>query len=521
MKDMRVAPSQLQSKGQAPWYSTPEAKNMMSWMRNARASNHQNDLRKLFQPAERLQAIFEGAPAQAKEVKLALDSVPGACDTAFSGFDCGHWEFLEKIVTPFMGYRAIGAMRSNRIMSLILEGYAEEMCNNLVTLTAKDDADKDFVTDLQTIAEEKYKVTETILDALANKFLWDGGGLLLPILSSADAEGLFYKMPVNYADAALWKNTKLLGWHAIDAYVCQALPGNVTVPLRPDFYMPEKWFVYGQQYDASHFLWFRQNKLPFYMLAVYNYFGVPLPQMLARYVCGFEDAYASLGDILKNHRLLIVKTQMNQLAQSGCDDPHGMYERAQLFLDQRDNDGALFIDLSTGEEVSQINTPLNELSDIASLTMEVIAAVARRPVDKLFGTPPRGFNNTGKDSLVFDAQHIENLKKRMLSEHVVRMYEIIQMAEFGRINPGITYDFSVRPPMMESEVLALRAQAAASDQVLLQENIISREESRQRIANDPRSGYFGIDPTALPEERMAWEFEPNEFGANNGQAPRG
>ena len=130
----------------------------------------------------------------------------------------------------------------------------------------------------------------------------------------------------------------------------------------------------------------------------------------------------------------------------------------------------------------------------------MIAAINRTPAVKLFGISPSGFNATGESDIRNYNDHIRS-QQELFRPAIQKCLEVIQLNEFGDIDPMITFEFnelnldneSSQAMNFNSRVTALAA--------LKDRNAISAEEMRQAVRNEDASHLsFLSDELPEPEE---------------------
>jgi hypothetical protein len=94
---------------------------------------------------------------------------------------------------------------------------------------------------------------------------------------------------------------------------------------------------------------------------------------------------------------------------------------------------------------------------------------------------------------------IHSAQEQLFRRNLTNIYDIMQISLWGERDPDITYDFNPLEEMNEKEKAEIRKLNVETDQVLVDSGIVSQEEVRRRIVNDPESGYDGLDPDDTPD----------------------
>jgi hypothetical protein len=110
----------------------------------------------------------------------------------------------------------------------------------------------------------------------------------------------------------------------------------------------------------------------------------------------------------------------------------------------------------------------------------------------------------------------------------------MQLSLWGKRDPDITHEFVPLREMTEKEKKEMQKLDAETDQIRVDTGVVSQEEVRRKVANDPESGFDGLDPEDVPDlleeeeeglepeggrpQPQAEVGEKEEGGKPNGQA---
>ena len=83
----------------------------------------------------------------------------------------------------------------------------------------------------------------------------------------------------------------------------------------------------------------------------------------------------------------------------------------------------------------------------------------------------------------------------------------------GEIDPSVTFDFAPLGEEDRAALATMQKTKADTIAVYLDRDIISPEEARKALADDPDSGFADIDPEAVPEGNGMPDELPGEAGA--------
>jgi len=197
----------------------------------------------------------------------------------------------------------------------------------------------------------------------------------------------------------------------------------------------------------------------------------------------------SVSDLLHSFSVSGIMTNMSGVL-SGMDDAQ-FIARAQLFNNLRDNRGLMLLDKDT-EEFFQFNTPLSGIHELQAQAQEHMSSVSSIPLVKFLGITPSGLNASSDGEIKVFYDDIASAQEALLRDPLKKVIDIIQLSEFGEIDDDITFDFESLEEMSDEQKANIRKINADTDVTLIDGGVISPDESRQRIANDPDSGYDGL-----------------------------
>ncbi|HEN3634146.1 TPA: DUF1073 domain-containing protein [Yersinia enterocolitica] len=289
---------------------------------------------------------------------------------------------------------------------------------------------------------------------------------------------------------------------------------NADNPLSEDFYKPTSWYVMGKEVHSSRLLSFISRDVPDVLKAAYNFGGLSLSQIAEPYVNNWLRTRDSISDMIHSFSITAIKTNM-QNTLSGVYDP-GFFERLDLLNQCRDNRGVLALNAGngqdgSGEDLIQVNTPLSGLDALQAQAQEQQAAVSKTPLVKLLGITPSGLNASSDGEIRVFYDGIKSEQECIFRDPLKVIFDIIQLSEFGDIDPEITFEFVSLYEMSDKEKAEIRKIDADTDAVLIAASSISNNESRERLAADPDSPYQSLEITdELAEEE---DDETNDIEA--------
>lgn len=275
-------------------------------------------------------------------------------------------------------------------------------------------------------------------------------------------------------------------------------------PEMPEFYEPTWWRISGRRVHRTHLVIMRTCELPDILKPTYLYGGIPVPQRIAERVYAAERTANEGPQLAMTKRTTVLGVDTAQALQD-----QGEFERklAQWGY-YRDNYGIKVRD--TSESVEQFDTTLNDLDTVIMTQYQIVAAAANVPATKLLGTTPKGFNATGEYEEASYHEELESIQVNDLSPLLERHHllairsEIAPRFGIAPFSTSVTWNaLDALTAKEQAEINLAKAQVGAA---LIQSGAIDGYDERQRIINDPDSGYSG-----LPDETS--EGDPAGPGA--------
>ena len=448
----------------------------------------EDEVREMFGPALTL-----GAP---EDVRLAMDNQLA---------DSGVYTLLQHSfrsgmgVSPqFMGYGALQNIAQNGLIRACVETVADDMTRVWIELkregTASQTAEEDeLLTDLAH-AQTSLNLQKVFHEA-AELVGYEGGAFIF-IDTEADSETLETPLHIGLYSAEL-RPERRLRFVVVDPV--NVAPGDYdsVFPLSPHYFRPRWWWVQGQRVHASRLIRLVANEVPVLLRPAYNFLGIPQAQILWDYVLHFQECRAAAARLLTKFSMTVFKTRMADILFSAGGTAQ-LDARIRFMTQNMNNDGVLAVD-KDDEDVIKLETPLSGVTDIVRQSLEILAALNRTPAVKLLGISPAGFNATGESDIRNYYDHITSQQEKVLRAGIQTVLDCVQLHLRGKIDPSLTFDFA---PLGEEDRAAratMQKTKADTIAVYLDRDVISPEEARKALADDPDSGFADIDPEAVPE----------------------
>lgn len=276
-------------------------------------------------------------------------------------------------------------------------------------------------------------------------------------------------------------------------------PGNYNAsnPLAPDFYRPVDWYVMGQTVHRSRLLTIVSREVPDMLKPVYAFGGLSLSQMAKPYVDNWLRTRQSVSDLLHSFSTMVLATDMSSTLAGG--NGQDLFRRVAFANQARDNRGLWVID-KENETLDNLSTPLGSLDDLQAQSQEQMASVAGIPLVVLLGITPSGLNATSDGEIRTYYDKIKSYQEKVFEPSLRVVIDMIQLDEFGAIDPEIGFEFLSLWEMDETALAAIRKSDAEADVGYVNAGIVDPEEVRERLAEDEGGLYFGVDLSAPAPE---------------------
>ncbi|HDJ1441613.1 TPA: DUF1073 domain-containing protein [Serratia rubidaea] len=445
-------------------------------------------------------------PAEIRSAVLAMDSTP------YSDLNGSYPDF---VFGGFPGYPYLSQMAQlpeyRRMVSVI----AEEMTRKWIKVRAVGDGDESKAERIAQLvaAMARYKVEDIFREAIEHDGFFGRGQIYIDVRSPkgisawADPEELQSKLFLSNKKIT---PGSLVGFRVIEPV--WTYPGiyNADNPLSDDFYKPSEWYVMGKTVHASRMLDLISRPVPDMLKAAYNFGGLSLTQIAEPYVSNWLRTRDSVGDMVHSFSLSGISTNMSNIL-TGKNDPN-YAKRAELYNRTRDNRGLMMIDKGS-EEFFQFNTPLSGLDTLQAQSQEHMFFVSAIPSVKFAGLSPTGLNASSEGEIRVFYDTIAAGAKRLLKHPIKRVMDIIQLSEFGEIDPDITFEFEPLHEMTREQLATIRKTEAETDQVYESIGAVTNNEVREKLASDPNSPYSGLDLSGeiqIDDEEFDLETDPEK-----------
>lgn len=318
-------------------------------------------------------------------------------------------------------------------------------------------------------------------------------------IKGQDSE-LARQKPLMISDNGGIKQGTLCSIQVIEPYWSTPYSWNATHPEKEDFYIPQSWYIMGRKTHTSRLLTFISREVPDLLKPAYNFGGISLSQLMEPYVNAWLRTRKSVNDLISIFSITTLATDLSTTLADGLSDVGGMVSRATAFTKFRDNRGVSLINKET-EEIAQVNTPLSGLDKLQAQSQEHMAAPCHIPLVKLFGVVPTGLNATSEGEIQVWYDYVHALQENVFGPQMVIMLNAVQLDLFGSIDEDIYAQWVQLDEPTAKELSEIRASDATAGAGYIAAGVIAPEEERERLQNDPLSGYDNLNGPA-PEPQV-------------------
>lgn len=292
----------------------------------------------------------------------------------------------------------------------------------------------------------------------------------------------------------------LIGFRLVEPMWTYPNKYNADNPLHPEYFKPTTWFVMGKEVHTTRLLKFVFREVPDMLKPAYNFGGLSLSQMTRPYVENWTRTRESVSDLVHSFSITGIKTDLSSALEGGGTET--MMMRAELFNLMRDNRGLMMTQKGEGgegEEFFQLNTPLGGLDKLQAQAQEHMPSVCGIPLVKFTGITPAGLNasSDGEIRVFYDSVHA--LQEFGTTDNLKTVMDVVQLDLWGEIDDDITFEYVPLYQMSDEQLATIRKTDAETFAIYLEGGVVSNEEERQRIADDPNGVYGHIDATTAPE----------------------
>ena len=301
------------------------------------------------------------------------------------------------------------------------------------------------------------------------------------------------------------------GISQIDPYwvTPQLDPQSAGDPSSIHFYEPTWWNIAGKLVHRTHLVIYRTEEVADILKPSYIYGGVPIPQKIAERVYAAERTANEAPMLALTKRTDVLTTDTDQVVMN----PMAFAKRMNQWVFNRDNYGVKVVGLE--DKVEEFDTSLTDLDAVIMTQYQLVAAAANVPAVKLLGTSPKGFNATGQFEEASYHEMLESIQTHALTPLIERHHLLLIRSEIApELNVAVfntTVTWKPLDAMTNKEQAELNKMKAETGNMLMQAGAIDGADERDRIINDPESGYTGLN---IEDEDLTENIPDDEEGSS-------
>lgn len=457
--------------------------------------------------------VTRGAPEEVRnELNMAFD---GSFQQIQSSLTQHLTDLGQMPMASFMGYGALQNLAQEPLIRACVQTVADDLTRKWIEIVGGEEQDAELVGKLD-ILQKRYKLQKLFHDAAVMVGFY--GGAFIFVDTGAEGDELTYPLDIKKGGWEL-QSAKRLAFRVVDPVNVTPCDYNCDNPLAADYMKPRHWWVLGRKVHCSRLLTLVENEPPTLLKPSYNFLGIPRAQLLADYVAHFKEARNHVIDLAKKISLLVFKTDTDQLFATP--DGARLFDvKTKVLQRYRDNNCIAMCDKER-EDISNVQTSIAGATDIVRQQLEFVAAINRTPAVKILAISPSGFNATGESDIRNYYDHIRS-QQELYRDALTKCLHAIELKHFGQIDSTIDFEFV---ELAEDNSSSKAMNASTRVQMLstaLQSQIISADEARQVLKNDPDAGLdflTGDAPEAEGTDMLGQEDQSaNPFAAAQTQA---
>lgn len=367
-------------------------------------------------------------------------------------------------------------------------------------------------------ALDEFKVRDLFRHLSEVDGLFGRAQLFIDVESTGDADE-YRQLPL-VVDPATIKKGSLLGFKVIEPIWTTPYNYNSTDPTRGDFYKPRSWFVIGRRVHASRLLTFVSRAVPDILKPAYNFGGLSMSQLMEPYVFQWLRTKNSVGNLVHNFSVMILKTDMGAVLAADPNAAKGFFDRIKLFIGARDNQGLSVLDKNR-EEMQEVHASLANLDKLQAQAQEHMAAVCHQPLVKLTGITPAGLNADSEGEIQVWYDYVRSYQIFFFGPHLKHVLDILQLHLFGEIDDAISFEFRPLSSPTIKELSEIRKADSETDDKYVAMGAVSPDEVRERVSADPNSGYNNLSGAAPGPPELGMMDKEHELGQEGAEADHG
>lgn len=445
-----------------------------------------------------------------KNKKLAMDAIGWGNDmTAWVAGAAYNWAFVEGYT--FMGYPYLSQLSNIAEYRLLASTLAEEATRKWIEIKSKSGQAKVKKTKIDDL-EKRMKqlgVRQAFKTMSEQDSFFGRSHLYIDTGVTDDPKEL--KKPLGEADKltqAKFKGKKgfIRALKSVEPVWCYPSRYDAADPLKDAWYRPDVWFVNGKEVHSTRLLTFVGRPVADLLKPAFSFGGLSLSQMAKPYIDNWLQTRQSVNDLIQAFSVMVLKTDLQGLMQDGGAE---LDKRIQLFNNYRNNKGVMAIS-KNDEDFANVSATIAGLDKLQAQAQEHICSVGQIPLVKYTGISPAGLNasSDGEIRVFYDREHA--YQEYFFDPHLSTVFKLVQLDLWGEIDEDLYYVFRPLVELDDRAKAEVKKIQADTSKTLVDGSIISQEEARKPLADDPDQSYGDLDPEDVPEVEMPEEGNVKE-----------
>lgn len=400
----------------------------------------------------------------------------------------------------FIGYQAMSVIAQNWLVRKGCETKPRDAVRNWYEIESDgDELTPEQIKQIEKL-DRKYKLRANVVEACTFNNIF---GIRHVMFKHTDPN-FDYSKPFNPDE---FRDGKYAGISQIDPLWMTPEFKNEDLldPTSINYMVPTWWNVQGKKIHRSHMVVLTGDMVPDLLKPTYRYGGVSKVQKVYERVYAAEITANEAPKLTMTKRLTWRQADLDKVAAKPT-----LFARAMARLTEyRDNYGVQLV--GKDETLGQLDTSLSDLDAVIKGQYQIVCGVFDTPASKLMGTGHTGFS-TGETDNDYYIETLEELQANDMTEVIHAHYRrlIPSFASDLGINPDtdVTPDWLPMKVLSDGDIADINLKNRQADLVAFQSQAIDNIELRERLMNDPYSGfdnlaeYEDIDET-LPTETDA------------------
>ncbi len=387
----------------------------------------------------------------------------------------------------FIGYQMCALISQNWLVTKACIMPAKDATRHGYEITVNDGKEVDpCVLDEIRKLDIQYQINQNCVEFVYQGRVF-GIRVALFIVESDDPD--YYRNPFNLdgVTEGSYKGISQIDPYWITPQLDTESSGN---PASMHFLTPTWWTINGKLVHRTHLRIFITEQVPDILKPTYIYGGIPITQKIFNRVYAAEKTANEAPILAMTKRTDVINTDVTQAVSN----PSSFISRLKNFTTMRDNYGVKI--LGEKETMNRFDTSLTDLDAVIMTQYQLVAAASNVPATKLMGTSPKGFNATGEFEESSYHEELESIQAHDLTPLIEHHHQLLIKSE---ICPKFGIDFfetsivwNSVDAMTAKEKAEVNKLEADTGLVLIQSGAIDSIDERERIVNNPQSGYNGL-----------------------------